>query len=529
MQLPPVAGGRRFTGEVSDAVPGPHPVAGGTTGGYVITSWQQEANSFDAAVGYDFQSWEALNQLLYAPLYSFEGQDGGPEANAARALPKLEKGGRRLIIELRPGVRFANGRDVTAEDYIYSWERVLDPDVRSWAASYLYPIAGAEELYKGEASSLAGVRARGRMTLEIELTKPDETFIGILTQPYTAAVPREEVERYGKKFDENASGAGPFRLESYDLGAREAIFVRNPHYFWKGLPYLDQVIFRWQLEPQLQIEQLQRGDIDMIGDGISSSLVAQVNSNPALQPFVEPVVLQANRWVALNLRRPPLDDARVRQALNYATDREQLSRITYGEATPWGGPLPRDLTPSGADTYDYDPERAQALLAEAGAEGLAIELLISSEADPWPQFAQILQQQWAGLGIDIEIAAVGAGAFYERTVSTDGADADSWGDNWYYTTGNALELAAATYVTGGASNYSGYSNPQVDKLVERSRSAGSNAERETLLAEINELITVDAPSVFLQNINYVAGRNPDLSNFQYRGEYGAYYDRLWVS
>ena len=128
-------------------------------------------------------------------------------------MPTITKGGTVYTIPLRKNVLFHNGRPVVASDYQYSWTRLLDPKLASWASSYVYTIKGAKELFEKKAQKLTGVRVVDPHTIEVTLIQPDVTFLYALTQPFMAPVPREVVAKYGKDFSTHAVGNWPFALE----------------------------------------------------------------------------------------------------------------------------------------------------------------------------------------------------------------------------------------------------------------------------------------------------------------------------
>jgi peptide/nickel transport system substrate-binding protein len=509
---------------VATGVPGPT-VGKGTHGGRIVIAWENEPDSFDPAIGYSLPAWDAQCCLNMAPLLVFGENASDPVPNAAAAMPEVDAAGTTMTIKLRPGVKFHNGRPVTAADYKWTWERALLPATASWAGSYLYSIEGAEAVANGKAKKLSGVEAVDDMTLRVRLTQRDATFFNILAEPYTAALPREEVERHGKAFAKNIVGAGPFKLTEYDSRGQRALFVRNPDYFWKGLPYLDEVEYRWGIDPNLQLLQLKAGKIDALGGGVGASLVAKVNAQASLKPYVQPVALQAVRWVQLNVNRPPFKDARVRQALNYAIDREQLGRLTFGESEPWGTPFPKNLPDfrRTVEPYGHDPERAKLLLAEAGVDSPSFTFLTKGE-DPWPKLAQVIQQQLAGVGVDMKIRTVSSSAFDALFNKGDG---DAFSSDWYMVQPTALDIINTNYISDGSSNFCGYANADVDKLAKQASQVLDPGARNDILAQVEQHITQDAPGIYVASLNFILGRDPELENFQYNAIYGTYYDRLW--
>ncbi|MDH6198184.1 ABC-type transport system substrate-binding protein [Mycobacterium frederiksbergense] len=512
---------------VTAAPPGPGRVDRGRPGGSVVTAWTAEGNSYDAAIGYDLHSWEALTSLLYMPLYRFSGQNGSAAPAAAAAMPEISQDGTRYVIRLRRDFKFHNGRPIVADDYIYAWRRVLDPATESWAAPYLASIRGADEFAAGKTTDLPGLVAKDDYTLAVELKEPDITFLGQLSQPYTAALPREEVERLGDRFKRQPVGNGPFMITSYDTKNRQATFVRNPLFPWPGLPFLDQVVYRWGIDPALQFLQLQNGNIDILGEGLTPSLAARVQGNTKVRDmFTVPVPTLGASWVAMNVASEKLADLRIRQALNWATDRDQLAKYSRGLQVPWGAVIPEDepdyrgkLTP-----YSYEPERAKALLKDAGVDRLELEFCCN-EDDYWLNACQVLQQQWAVVGVNLTVKSVSNAAFW---VALENGEAEVFGRNYYQVQPTGLDLVGGNFATSGSSNYQGYSNPAVDELVMKSQRSLTVEDSNRYLADAESIVSVDAPGVFTGSLKFIAMRSPRVQNYQMRCETGTYYDRMWV-
>ena len=180
---------------------------------------------------------------------------------------------------------------MVAADYKYAWERVLDPKTQSWAASYIYTIKGAKELYRRQAQELAGVEVVDDSTLRVTLVQPDITFVYALTQPFMAPVPKEEVDRLGADFADTPVGNGPFKVGTYDSQGQRYVFTRFDDYYWKGLPYLDEVEFRWGIDQSVQLLMMQRGELDLMGYGLNGP---EPRRDPRVRPPQE-VPLRAAR------------------------------------------------------------------------------------------------------------------------------------------------------------------------------------------------------------------------------------------
>jgi ABC-type transport system substrate-binding protein len=519
---------------IHEYVPGPQPVSGGRYGGTVSVVWADPPNSFDPAVGYNLTAWDAITELVcFGGLMAYDKQFGGPVPNIAAAPPVISSDSRTLTFKLRNGVKFHNGREVVAGDFIYSWERMLAPKLASWATSYLTSVVGANAVIAGKTKHLEGVEAPDDHTLVVHLTAPDFTILNALALPMTAPVPREEVERLGDtKFGQTPVGCGPFRIVSYNSAAQTARFERFSDYMYAGLPYLDAVTYRWGVDSNVQLLELQNGDVDLLGGGIPSSQAAHVLATPSLRALTQQRPSPGNLWLTIYLDRPPFNNQQVRQALNWAVDRAEIGRVTYGTFLPWGAPFPaqiadfkRTFTP-----YGYDPSKARQLLAEAGyPHGFSATLTISSQ-DPFPEIAQVVQSQLAAVGVHISLNQVSSNALYslEEAAQKGGSHLQLDGDDWYEVQPTPADEVDALYTTGASSNYNRYTNSRVDALAAQARRTFDETTRNQLYAQIQQIIGEDAPFVFLESAQWLAGVSQRIHNYQYRGETYSYYDRMWV-
>lgn len=521
-------GSNHARARVLQGPPGPGPVAGGNYGGSITVGWLDAANSYDSAVGWNDQAWGAISCLLNTPPYMFAEEFGDLQPALASALPQVSADGLHYRIPLRTDARFSNGEPVTAADYVYAWTRVLDPKVASWASNYLYPIAGAADVVNGKTSRLAGVRAVGDSTLEVTLSEPTFAFLNYLAEPFMAPVPVGALAKSGASWGTQPVSTGPFVVSSYSSSDQKSTFSRNPHYAWKGLPYLDGVTFTWGLNENLALLQLQQGEIDVVGDGIGSSVMPQVETESALRRLVRVYPQNATDWIDLNVKVPQLADPRVRQALNWATDREALAEITHGVFTASGYPLPNNLLEFTHRTspFGHDPDRARSLLRQAGVSRLQFGLLTDGE-DPWQDVLQLLQQQWASLGIDLQVKTVGESAWGTET-STVPLRIDSFQDDYFMDQPSALDLIIPNFTTKGSYNTTGYSNATLDQLVKMAQAQHSLRASNRYVEKIEKVLVSDPPAVFLFNATFPCGRNPKLRNFQYQSYFGPRYERMWL-
>jgi peptide/nickel transport system substrate-binding protein len=292
------------------------------------------------------------------------------------------------------------------------------------------------------------------------------------------------------------------------------------------------VNYRWGVDSSVQLLQLQSGAVDLIGSGIPSSQAAHVLATPSLHALTQQRPSPGNLWLTIYLKHPPFDNQKVRQALNWAVDRAEIGRVTYGTYVPWGAPFPSqiaDFTPT-FKPYGYNPAKAKQLLAEAGyPHGFSATLTVSS-SDPFPAIAQIVQSQLAAVGVKLSLNQVASNALtsLEAAAPKGGSHLQLDADDWYEVQPTPADEVNALYTTGASSNYNSYSNPEVDRLAAQARETFDETTRNKLYAQIQQIIGEDAPFVFLESAQWLAGVGKRLHNYQYRGETYTYYDRLWI-
>lgn len=530
----PATGAAKRGVHIKEYVPGPQPVSGGRYGGTVKVAWADAPDSFDPAVGENLTAWDCLTQLVYfGALMAYDKQFGGPVPNLAAAPPAISSGGKTLTFRIRPDVKFHNGRTIVAQDFKYAWERMLNPKTQSWGASYLASIVGASAVTGGKTTSLEGVEVKGDTGLVVHLTNADFTILNAFTQPIAAPVPKEEVDRLGNGWARTPVGYGPFKIVSYDQTAQTARFERNHDYFYAGLPYLDTVEYHWGVDSQIEMLQLQHGDIDIIGEGIPPSSAGQVLASPTLKPLAHPKASPGNIYLTMYPASvPAFRSQQVRQAMNWAVNKEAIGKLIYGTGTPWGAPFPSQLADFTRtfQPYGYDPNRAKSMLAQAGYKnGFSITLTVGS-SPPYPAIAQVVQQQLAAVGVHVSLNQIDDNALYnlEYAEQKGRHKLQMSTDLWYMVQPTAADEVNALYTTHASSNYCGYTNPEVDRLAKQALGEFNGAARNKLYAKIQQLVGEDAPFIFLASTDFLAGVSTRIKNYQYRAETYSYYDRMWV-
>lgn len=377
--------------------------------GTIYVSFKDDISTLDPAIGYDWQNWSIIKSI-FDGLMDYEPGTTNLRPDLAEKY-SVSKDGRTYTFVLRAGIRFHNGRALTAQDIKYSLERTLNPKTQSPGQSFYLGIQGAKAFVEGRAKEVTGIRVLDPRTLEIILDQPDASFLHKLALNFAFAVPKEEVGRWGADFGKHPVGTGAFRLKEWVLGQR-VVLERNPQYFIAGRPRVQEIVFLIGLDPNVAFLKFQRGEVDLLGDGIPPARFNEVMSNPKLRALVAIGDQLQTGYVTLNVRMKPLDNPKVRQALNMAVDKERIVRIINNRALPAVQILP-PLMPGYAKDYKgypYNPEEAKKLLAQAGFPNGFSTVLYANSTDPNPRIAQSIQQDLARLGIRVELKTLAQSA-----------------------------------------------------------------------------------------------------------------------
>ena len=371
----------------------------------MIVTYKDDVSTLDPAIGYDWQNWSMIKSL-FDGLMDYEPGTTTLKPDLADSYT-ISDDGLLYTFKLRKGVKFHNGRELKASDVKYSLERSVNPTTQSPGQGFFASIAGYDAMADGSATMLSGVKVLDDYTVQITLKNPDATFLHVLALNFASVVPREAVEKYGTDFGKHPVGGGAFSLEEWALGQR-VVFVKNPNYYRAGEPKLDRITFEIGQEPLVALLRLERGEVDMLGDGVPPAKFLEVKNNPNFNgEIVEGGQLHTG-YITMNVRMKPFDNVKVRRAVNMAVNKDRIVRIINGRAVPANQPLPPAMP--GYDKnykgYPFDPAGAKKLLAEAGyADGFETELFVMN-TDPNPRIAQAIQQDLAAIGIKAQIKSL---------------------------------------------------------------------------------------------------------------------------
>lgn len=225
------------------------------TGGDIVVTYQNDVATLDPAIGYDWQNWSMIKSLFDGLM---DYRPGTTElVNDLAESYAISEDGKVYTFVLRKGVKFHNGREVTAADVKYSLERTVNPKTQSPGAGFFSPIAGYDEEASGKSTTLSGIEVVDDHTVKITLKEPNATFLHVLALNFASVVPREEVEKWGADFGKHPVGSGAFELQEWKLG-QELIFRKNPNYFKAGVPRLDHIKFEMGQDPSVALLRLEK-------------------------------------------------------------------------------------------------------------------------------------------------------------------------------------------------------------------------------------------------------------------------------
>ena len=424
--------------------------------------------------------------------------------------------GRTFTLKLRPGIKFSDGSAVTTDDVIWSLNRAKDPKAGVW--NFLL-------------ASIDTVSAKDGDTIVLALKHPDPSLPAALATFNAAIMPKKLFtaakgttdEERARSFAEHPVGAGPFMMESWQLGTK-MVLKRNPYYWGKdesghSLPYLDEIDMTIVPDDATRLLQLKAGQIDAT-EFVPYERVAELQKDPNLTTYLFPstqiTYSQMNAKPKLNDGTPnPLSNEKVRQALNYAINKKAIIQIvTHGLGTPMASYIP-STTPLYVNlgpAYPYDLAKAKALLKEAGfANGFSLTAFAQAGKSDDSATLAAYQQMWAPLGVKLSIQQVELASLDDRQHKFDYQIRSAYWTNDIADPNEITSYFAYFPTTGN--QYSGWDSPEIDKLFEQSQEEQDPAKRAAQYKKIQELYMAAAPMFFGYESPFAAASTTKVKGF----------------
>jgi peptide/nickel transport system substrate-binding protein len=429
---------------------------------------------------------------------------------------KFEDEGKTLRLTIRPSVKFSDGTDMTLDDIVWSLDRARVPDVGAW--SFLL-------------ASIDKVETAGDNQIVIRLKNPDLTILPALTTFNASVMPRKLVEaEKGATIDEKATnfanhpvGTGPFMMKSWERDVAMTL-VPNPHYWRKGddgkaLPYVDEVKLTVVPDDATRILQLKSGQVDGIEQvpyAQAGDLKQASNVRMELWPATRLTYLTVRAYPTLkNGDVNPIGDVKVRQALQYALDKDAIIQVaTHGIGTKMKSFIP-SATPMfyGEKTlFDYDPVKAKQLLAEAGyPDGFPVTCLLLANSSDEQTNLTLVQQMWEQVGVKMTIETLDNAS---RNARYNAEDFQCRVQFWTNDIADPSQITSyVAYYPNVHSLHTGYNNDELNKAYEASLTEGDPEKRAQLYKKIQEIYSPTGPMIYLYETPFPVAFNAKTKGF----------------
>ena len=431
---------------------------------------------------------------------------------------KASRDGLSWTFTLRKGVKFHHGREVTADDVVYSFTRLLDPKVKSGAADLFVTIRGAQEFREGRAKDVSGLIALDRHTVQVILIEALAPFVSVLAVGHAKIVPREVVEREGEGFGTRPVGTGPFRFVRWERG-KEIVLSANTDYF-DGPPRLSRVTYR--IFPgekfEAMYEEFQNGGLE--DTPIPTQDYRRILAGRA-QGYVKRPMLSV-RFYGLNARVKPLENRKVRQALLHSIDWDAvIEDVFLGRYTPARGILPPGTLGFNPKLkgYPYDPGRARELLAQAGYPGgrglPPIQVWSSVKLERIVREHEEMKRYLEAVGIRAEFQYLTDWPSFSKMLAEGKFPVFLYA--WFADVPDPDNFLFKLFYSKSPRNFFGYANPVVDDLLLHARREANLSRRVDLYRRAEQLIVEDAPLAPVLHYTYERLFQPYVRSVEVNG------------
>jgi len=455
--------------------------------------------NLDPRIGTDAVS-QRLDSLLFSSLVELDAQRI-PRGDLAERWDTPDP--LTYVFHLRGGTKFEDGRALTSADVKYTFDSILDRTVTS-------PKRGALALIRS-------IETPDGATVVFHLQEPYAGFLWDIARPAIGIVPAGS----GPDFSSRLVGSGPFRFISAEQDDN-VVIERNERYF-ADAPKISRVQFRVVPDAIVRALELRKGSADVEVNSLTPDMVPVLRGQPTLDVADSPGTNY--QYLAFNLDDPALSRREVRQALAFATNREEIIQYLYrGQAHPADGPLPASNWAYEPDIrrYPYDPQQAERLLDAAGfprqttAGGMRVKLALKTTTEESSRLlAAVLQEQWRKVGVDLDVrplefatlfSDMARGSFEIFTLRWIGANNDP--DTFFDYIFNSRKIPPA------GANRGHYRNPRIDALLDQARAESDQTKRREIFSRVQKIIAEDLPYVSLWFMDNVSVHSKRISGLQ---------------
>jgi peptide/nickel transport system substrate-binding protein len=420
--------------------------------------------------------------------------------------------GKVYTFYLRKGVKFHDGTPWNADAAIAEIDRVMNKN----NPYYIFNQAGIHSFAESTWGLVKTYEKVDDNTIKVTLSEPFSPFLTSLSMAWSGMVSPASVKQYGFKVSDHPVGTGPFKFVEW---------VRDDHItleankdYWGGKPKVDKLIFRVVPEASVRLLKLEQGEVHIVAD-VSPDDYPRIQNNKDLKLVTQPG-LTVNGFV-LVVDAPPFNDVRVRQAFNYAVNKDEMNKFLYKDAAITAATLippilmgyPKDIQP-----YPYDPAKAKQLLADAGyPNGFTANALCYENPRGYNpvgiKMAVAIQEYMAKVNVKLNLQTLEWGAFLDKRRSKDNHDIGMAGwsgdngdsDNFFYEL-----LSTATIPVGNTAHYS---NPKLDDILKKARTTTDIEERRKLYEQASYIVHDDAPWLFVNHTIQVRATRANVDGF----------------
>ena len=463
------------------------------TGNQVLNLSDIDPITLDPAVAGEVTSHRYIVQIFSGLLKTDDALE--PIPDIAEDMPEISQDGITYTFHIRKNAKFHNGKEVTADDFKYSWERAAKPSTGSRTAIiYLGDIVGVKEMLAGKDNSISGVKVLDKYTLQVTIDSPKSYFLSKMTYPTSFVVDLDNVSS-GKNWWLNPNGTGPFVLVEWDKGS-SLILKRNQSYHG-AIANIEEV--RYQFYTGLDMDLYETDQIDVTG--VSLNYIDKVMDEKG--PFFNDLVVTPEfsfYYIGFNCSKPPFDDANIRKAFSMAIDRDKITSLVFRSMVEKAN----GLVPPGMPGYndkvtgiEFNVNRAKELINQSKYGDISklptITLTTSGYGGEVGNTLQAIVYQWKeNLGVDVKIRQLEP----ERLIYNMKAEINEMYDmGWVADYPHPQDFLDILFRSGAENNYGSYSNKQADELIDQANRTLVNDQSFKLYNQAEQIIVDDAACI----------------------------------
>jgi len=507
----------------------------GKQGGTLNITYASFPDYMDPQLSYTQEGWSAMGEV-YIPLLTYEHGEGSKGAEVipglAKEMPKISNGGKTYTLFLRPGLKYSNGEPVKASDFPYAVERMFK--VNSGGSTFYTSIVGAEKFAKTKQGSIPGIKTNDKTgEIQIELEKPRGTFANELGLMFVAPVPKGTPNE-----DLSASpppGTGPYMITKSQPGRGWEV-ARNP--YWEkansnAMPdyptgLIDGAKVTIVRNPQTQVNDIEQGKYDYMENPPPADRYTEVKENfEGTQFRVEPTISTYYFW--MNTQEPPFDDAKVRQAVNYAVDPAALERVYSGQIKGTQQILPPGMPGyEKLELYPHDMEKAKELLKEANPSDMDITVWTDTES-PNNEAGEYYEGVLKELGFNTKLKILNADNYFTVIGNQSTPDLDTGFSDWFQDYPHPNDffeplLAGESIQPTNNQNFGNFNDPEVNKEIAKLGEEQLGSEQEAAYTELDKEVMEEAPwaPYGTRTLSTFVSSAINLENVIYSPTFGAY-------